>query len=302
MRIRVDDENYQPNERIDRFLSDVIEDVSRSKIAKALDQGDILCNGQKVKKRTLVEFGDLIEWDEDLFEVKEILPEEGPLKILYEDDYFAVIYKERGLIVHPTEVIREGTLVNRLLYHFDHLSDYNGPERPGIVHRLDKDTTGLLLVAKTNQAHIALQKLFQDRKIRKFYLALVDGELLEDGLIEAPIGRNESNRKKNCVREDGKEAKTAYHVLAHTEEASYLEVRIFTGRTHQIRVHMDYIGHPVLGDPLYGNFVKCRRKIPYLLLHAHRLEFTHPFTGEEMHFETSPPQEFDSMREKLKLM
>ena len=209
-----------------------------------------------------------------------------PLEILYQDEHLAVVVKPCGMVVHPAAGNDDGTLVNALLFHLDSLSGIGGEMRPGIVHRLDKDTSGLMLVAKDDVTHAALSQQLSDRQMEKHYRAIVFGRMKEpDGVIEKPIGRSKTDRKKMAVDENGRWAKTEWKVLKEYPDRTLLDVHIITGRTHQIRVHMASIGHPVLGDPLYGH--KRMPDAPRLMLHAYSLEFTHPATGERMRF-TAP--------------
>ena len=209
-----------------------------------------------------------------------------PLEILYQDEHLAVVVKPCGMVVHPAAGNDDGTLVNALLFHLDSLSGIGGEMRPGIVHRLDKDTSGLMLVAKDDATHAALSQQLSARQMEKHYRAIVFGRMKEpDGVIEKPIGRSKTDRKKMAVDENGRWAKTEWKVLKEYPDRTLLDVHIITGRTHQIRVHMASIGHPVLGDPLYGH--KRMPDAPRLMLHAYSLEFTHPATGERMRF-TAP--------------
>ncbi len=225
-------------------------------------------------------------------------PENIPLEILYEDDDLAVVVKPCGMVVHPAAGNESGTLVNALLYHLSNLSGIGGALRPGIVHRLDKDTSGLLLVAKNDAAHAALSDALKERKIHKTYTAVARGVLKEpSGVIEAPIGRSPKDRKKMAVIADGRYARTEYTLLQPLRGASLVSVNLITGRTHQIRVHFAYIGHPLLGDPLYGG--KSIPPVSRLMLHARRIAFCHPTTGEPMVFEAPEPPEF--VREWKKL-
>ena len=209
-----------------------------------------------------------------------------PLEILYQDKHLAVVVKPCGMVVHPAAGNDDGTLVNALLFHLDSLSGIGGEMRPGIVHRLDKDTSGLMLVAKDDVTHAALSQQLSDRQMEKHYRAIVFGGMKEpEGVIEKPIGRSKTDRKKMAVDENGRWAKTEWKVLKDYPDRTLLDVHIITGRTHQIRVHMASIGHPVLGDPLYGH--KRMPDAPRLMLHAYSLEFTHPATGERMRF-TAP--------------
>ena len=209
-----------------------------------------------------------------------------PLEILYQDEHLAVVVKPCGMVVHPAAGNDDGTLVNALLFHLDSLSGIGGEMRPGIVHRLDKDTSGLMLVAKDDATHAALSQQLSARQMEKHYRAIVFGRMKEpEGVIEKPIGRSKTDRKKMAVDENGRWAKTEWKVLKEYPDRTLLDVHIITGRTHQIRVHMASIGHPVLGDPLYGH--KRMPDAPRLMLHAYSLEFTHPATGERMRF-TAP--------------
>ena len=219
-----------------------------------------------------------------------------PLTILYQDDDLAVVVKPCGMVVHPAAGNEDGTLVNALLHHLDSLGGIGGELRPGIVHRLDKDTSGLLLVAKNDAAQLALSRQLQDRQMEKHYRALVEGNVREDaGRIEAPIARSKKDRKKMAVDPEGREAVTEWTVLARGRGVTLMDVHILTGRTHQIRVHMKHIGHPVCGDPIYGS--SRGAKVSRLMLHAYSLSFTHPATGERMTFTAGLPEAFEaSMR------
>ena len=211
-----------------------------------------------------------------------------PLEILYQDKHLAVVVKPCGMVVHPAAGNDDGTLVNALLFHLDSLSGIGGEMRPGIVHRLDKDTSGLMLVAKDDATHAALSQQLSDRQMEKHYRAIVFGRMKEpEGVIEKPIGRSKTDRKKMAVDENGRWAKTEWKVLKEYPDRTLLDVHIITGRTHQIRVHMASIGHPVMGDPLYGH--KRMPDAPRLMLHAYSLEFTHPQTGERMRFAAPCP-------------
>lgn len=214
-----------------------------------------------------------------------------PLTILYEDEDLAVVEKPCGMVVHPAAGNEDGTLVNALLYHLDSLGSIGGEERPGIVHRLDKDTSGLLLVAKNDKAQLSLSRQLQERSMEKHYRALVDGIIKEDsGRIEAAIARSTKDRKKMAVDPAGREAVTEWKVLARGRAVTLLDVHILTGRTHQIRVHTKHIGHPVCGDPIYGS--PKGSKVPRLMLHAYSLSFTHPTTGERLTFTAPLPEAY----------
>ena len=223
-----------------------------------------------------------------------------PIRVLYQDDDLAVVYKPSGMVVHPAAGNPDGTLVNALLKHLDHLSGIGGEIRPGIVHRIDKDTSGLLLVAKNDFSHLSLSEQIKAHSVQRAYMAIVQGGMRqESGFVEGPIGRHPTDRKKMAIVPGGREAKTYWRVLESLKGASLLECTLTTGRTHQIRVHMSSIGHPLLGDPLYGP-----KKMPYpvqggQLLHAFRIGFVHPRTGESLLFEAPPEQRFLDWQRKL---
>ena len=281
---------YQANQndiRLDNFLTDVLE-VSRSQVTKMIKAKEVLVNGKNVKPGFMLKENDTVivnHVDED-----GVKPEKMDLDIVYEDDDVIVVNKANGVVVHPGAGNHSGTLVNGLLYHTK-LSDINGKVRPGIVHRIDAYTTGLLMIAKNNRAHEILAKELAEKKTYRKYAALVWGVIESDsGEIDAPIGRSKNDRKKMAIRADGKEAITHFKVLKRYEKATLIELRLETGRTHQIRVHMNYIGHPVVNDPVYGN-----RKLfdeTGQCLHAKELGFVHPTTGEYMQFDSELPECF----------
>lgn len=226
-------------------------------------------------------------------------PEDLPLTILYQDAHLAVIDKPAGMVVHPAAGNETGTVVNALLHHLDGLSGIGGTLRPGIVHRLDKDTSGLLLVAKDDRAHLALSEALKAREIRKTYQAVALGGFREDtGVIDRPIARHPQDRKRMAVVAGGREARTEYRVLARYEGAALLAVNLITGRTHQIRVHLAWAGHPLLGDGIYGA-KKARLTAPRLMLHAWRIAFAHPVSGEPMAFTAEPPPAFEAVLRRL---
>ena len=281
---------YQVNQndiRLDNFLTDVLE-VSRSQVTKMIKAKEVLVNGKNVKPGFMLKENDTVivnHVDED-----GVKPEKMDLDIVYEDDDVIVVNKANGVVVHPGAGNHSGTLVNGLLYHTK-LSDINGEVRPGIVHRIDAYTTGLLMIAKNNRAHEILAEELAEKKTYRKYVALVWGVIESDsGEIDAPIGRSKNDRKKMAIRADGKEAITHFKVLKRYEKATLIELRLETGRTHQIRVHMNYIGHPVVNDPVYGN-----RKLfddTGQCLHAKELGFVHPTTGEYMQFDSELPECF----------
>ena len=277
-------------DRVDRFLAERIESISRSTIKKLITEEKILVNQEKVKASYQLKNQDLIEIiDVDLAETQ-IVPVKMDLDIVYEDDDIIVINKPSGLVVHPAPGHYQDTLVNGLLYHLKSLSDVNGELRPGIVHRIDKDTSGLLMVAKNNFSHDILAKELQEKETKREYMAIVEGVINNKrGKINAPIGRDKKNRLKMAVTADGKQAVTNFEVIETFSDSTLIKCILETGRTHQIRVHMQYIGHPLINDFVYGN-AKTNEYGQYL--HAQTLGFTHPRTKEWMEFESYLPQEF----------
>ncbi|UUV99319.1 RluA family pseudouridine synthase [Vagococcus luciliae] len=277
--------------RIDKVLAEVFSDYSRSQIQSWLKEEAVNVNGEIVKANYKVKQNDCI--DIEIPEAKELTlePQDIPLEIVYEDDDVIVVNKPQGMVVHPSMGHPDGTLVNALLFHAGSLSSINDVIRPGIVHRIDKDTSGLLMVAKNDVAHIALQDELKERKTLRKYVALVHEVIPhEKGKIEAPIGRSKDNRQKQAIVADGKEAVTHFTVLERFLDYTLIECVLETGRTHQIRVHMDYIGYPIVGDPLYGP--KKTIKGNGQFLHAKTLAFTHPTTGELMTFDSELPEIF----------
>lgn len=294
-------DSFEAEERIDSFLSAHFEDMSRTFLQKLIKDGKVVVNGKNVKPSYKVDENDLIVISIDEIKIPEILAEDIPLDIVYEDDDLLVVNKPKGMVVHPSHGHYSGTLVNALMYHCkDSLSGINGIMRPGIVHRIDKDTTGLLLVAKNDYAHHSLAEQLKAHTITRRYHAIVNNCFTnEEGRIDFPIGRDSIERKKMCVRADGKEAITNYKVLQNFPSGySYVECRLETGRTHQIRVHMSYIKHPLLGDAVYGPS-KCQYKLTGQTLHAKVLGFVHPRTNEYMEFDSELPEYFASLLNKL---
>lgn len=290
MKITIDE---QINQRIDQFLSDYYEDISRAKLSSLIKNGDVLVNNKKVKPSYIVNNNDEISIDLSALDIKPILAENLPIEIVYQDDDIAIINKPIDIISHPTEKIRSNTVVNFLLSKFENLPTLNGEDRAGIVHRLDKDTSGLMIVALNEESMKQLKKMFQNRDIIKKYRAIVNNRFSEnEGVIEKNISRNMSNRKLMAISEDGKYAKTAYKVLKQTSEYAYLDIDLFTGRTHQIRVHMKSINHPILGDADYNN-IKSKYNISAQLLQAYCLEFDHPITKKHMKVEIPMYPEFN---------
>ena len=284
--------------RLDKALADLT-DLSRTVANEQIKLGQVLVNGQPKKAKYTVQAGDVISYQ--IPEVEEIayLPENLPLEIVYEDADVVVVNKPQGMVVHPSAGHTSGTLVNALLYHVKDLSGINGVLRPGIVHRIDKDTSGLLMVAKHDQAHLKLADELKAKKSLRKYLAIVHGNLPNDrGVIEAPIGRSDKDRKKQAVTAKGKPAVTRFQVLERFGDYTLVELTLETGRTHQIRVHMAYIGHPVAGDEVYGPRKTLKGHGQFL--HAQTLGFTHPSTGEMMTFTAEAPVIFQETLAKLK--
>ena len=285
--------------RADKYIK--IEDMPRSQVQKLIDEGNVTVNGNIIKGSYKIKNGDVIVVNvPDPVEL-DIKAQNIPLDIVYEDEHMLVINKSQGMVVHPAAGNYEGTLVNALMYHCkDYLSGINGVMRPGIVHRIDKDTSGLLLVAKTNEAHISLSEQIKNKTAHRHYICLVHGIVAnKKGIIDAPIGRHPSNRLKMAVTpNNSKEAVTHFEVLEHLNNASYVACDLETGRTHQIRVHMQYIGHPIIGDPLYLS--KNSFGLAGQALHAEKISFDHPVTGKRMEFSAPPPAYFTQLLEKLR--
>lgn len=288
-----------PEERLDVRLSRET-GMTRSRVETLIREGRAQVNGAVEKKPgRKVSETDAVSCDVPPPVAVEAQPEDIPLEILYEDDDLAVVVKPCGMVVHPAAGNEDGTLVNALLFHLKNLSGIGGALRPGIVHRLDKDTSGLLLVAKNDAAHAALSDALKARTIHKTYRAVARGAFKEPtGVVEAPIGRSPKDRKKMAIVPDGRYARTEYRVLEPLRGATLVDVNLITGRTHQIRVHFASIGHPLLGDQLYGG--KNQPSVGRLMLHARRIEFTHPTTGQPMVFEAPEPPEFLQEVEKLR--
>lgn len=288
-------------ERVDKFLSRLVESASRTAVQKLIESGKVTVNGNTVAKNYKLSSGDEIVMAENELKPLDAEPENIPLDIVYEDGDLLVVNKPRGMVVHPAPGNYSGTLVNALLYHCrDSLSGINGVLRPGIVHRIDKDTSGLLIVAKNDRAHLGLAEQIKAHSFTREYNAVVCGHFKEpEGTIDAPIGRNPKDRKKMCVTDkNSKNAVTHYRVINDYDGYSHLSLRLETGRTHQIRVHTAYMGHPVAGDPVYGN----DKKSAYLngqCLHAIKIGFIHPITGEYLEFTTDLPDYFKQFLKKI---
>ena len=278
--------------RLDRFLAKQLPDYSRSRLQQLIRTGFVLLNGATTRPRQLVRSGDKVELTEPPLEKIESQPEPIPLEILFEDNDLIVINKPAGLVVHPGAGHRQHTLVNALLSHCTTLSGIGGKERPGIVHRLDKETSGCLVVAKNDEAHRELSRQFAERVVEKTYLALVAGKLRKRaGVIEEKIGRHPVHRQRMSVSSSrGRAAKTEYCVVRPGNQASLVECRLHSGRTHQVRVHLHHLGHPVLGDKVYAT--RTAKDFPRQMLHAWKLGFRHPGTGDWKSLEASLPDDF----------
>lgn len=285
--------------RLDKVLTEQLSDYTRSQIQQWLKEDAVLLNNQPMKANYKVKSGEVFQIVIPEPVSLDLLPENIPLDIVYQDEDVAVVNKPQGMVVHPSAGHPDGTLVNALLYHLKDLSSINEVIRPGIVHRIDKDTSGLLMIAKNDVAHEALAKQLKDKTSLRKYIALVHGNIPHDkGTINAPIGRSKSDRKKQAVIEEGKSAVTHFTVLERFGEFTLVELQLETGRTHQIRVHMQYIGFPVAGDPVYGPRKTLAGNGQYL--HAKLLGFKHPRTGEQMVFEAPLPEIFEKKLEKLR--
>ena len=288
------------NQRLDMYIASLDLDLSRSMAQKLIENGQVLVNEKMTKASYKTKLGDKIEIE--ILEPKEtnLEAQDISLDIIYEDDDILVVNKQKGMVVHPGNGNLDGTLVNAVLNHCKgNLSGIGGEIRPGIVHRLDKDTSGLIVIAKNDKSHINLSKQIQDRKVKKIYTALVRGIISEDtATINMPIGRSNTDRKKMAVRKDGKVAITHIKVIKRYEKYTLIRVKIDTGRTHQIRVHMAEIGYPIVGDEIYSNG-KNEFNVHGQMLHSTSLDFAHPITGKQMHFEAPLPKYFEDVLHKL---
>ena len=292
----IDDSNQ--NTRLDVFLANEME-LSRSEIQKFIEDKKVLVNDKAQKKNYKLNSNDKIKFDYEK-EDKTIRAQKHDLDVVYEDEYLAVINKDKNIIVHPTETIYSDTLVNYLMYNFDDLSDVDGDYRRGIVHRLDKDTTGLIIIAKDNDTHLKLKEIIKNHEITKTYLCIVHGKIDESGTIEKHMARNPKDRKKMMISDEGKLSISYYERLDYNEDYSLVKVQIKTGRTHQIRVHMNYIHHPILGDKLYG-LKKEKILLNSQVLHAYNLQFIHPQTHEKINVIGKLKPDFITALNKTKL-
>lgn len=290
----------EKGERLDTFLAQSIENITRSRVKNSIEKGLVKVNNNEQKKSgyTLKE-GDVVEIMFEEATTLSAVAQDLPIDILYQDEDFLVINKAQGMVTHPATGSPDGTLVNALLYHVKDLSGINGVLRPGIVHRLDKDTSGLIMVAKNDSAHLSLSKQIAEKSAKRYYIALVDGNIKEDsGIVEQPIARHRIDRKKMAIDKEGRYAKTAFKVLERFQKYTLVEYELFTGRTHQIRVHSSFIHHPVVGDSVYGGSNKFG--LAGQLLHAFKLVLAHPRTGEIMTFEAKIPDYFETVLNKLR--
>ena len=289
------------NTRIDAYLRAHTE-FSRSRVSALILEGAVSVNGTLVEKPSFkVEKGQTVSLRVPETRPVNIVPQDIPLDILYQDADIVIVNKPCGLVVHPAAGNEDGTLVNALMYHIKDLSGIGGEMRPGIVHRLDKDTSGLILIAKNDKAHTIMSDQFKERSMEKHYRAVAYGSFKEEsGLIDAPIARHPVDRKKMAIVSGGKPSQTEWRVIERLNGATYLDVHLLTGRTHQIRVHMQSVGHPLMGDSIYAPNLKHPVHIPRLMLHAYSLSFTHPTTDERMTICAPIPQVFEKTIQKLR--
>lgn len=285
--------------RVDVFLTNQMPGISRSHVQKLIDEDHLLVAGRKVKAAYRLKAGDEVEFELPEAKELEVTAEDIDLPILYQDEYLAVVNKPSGMVVHPAPGNESGTMVNALLFHLKDLSSVNGVIRPGIVHRIDKDTSGLLVVAKNDEAHRHLSAQLADHSMTREYLALCEGIIkTEGGTVDAPLGRDPKNRLRMAIVKDGRRAVTHYLVQKCYKNTTLVKVRLETGRTHQIRVHMASIHHPVSADPVYG-FKKTKIQHDGQMLHARLLGFRHPKDDQYMEFSSPVPSEFLEVLKKL---
>jgi 23S rRNA pseudouridine1911/1915/1917 synthase len=292
-------EEEAEGERLDIFITDNLEQISRSMVQTLIKTGLVMVNGEKVKASYHLKEGEEIEVLLPEAQEEAIQPQDIPLPIMYQDEDLVIVDKPKGMVVHPAHGNWDQTMVNALLYHIHDLSGINGELRPGIVHRLDKDTSGVMVVAKNDQAHRNLAEQIREHTIKREYIALVHGVIKENlGTIDAPIGRSKLDRKKMAVIKDGRRAVSNYEVMKRFNNYTLVKVTLLTGRTHQIRVHFAYIKHPVVGDPLYGS-AKKHFDLDSQALHACLLGFDHPRSGDYMEFSSDLPPYFRSILAQL---
>lgn len=292
--------NNEEKNRLDKIISILDDTISRTSVKRLIEEEKITVNGRKEKPSYEVKVGDIIEIEEEVPKESHIIAQDIPIEIIYEDEDILVINKPKGMVVHPGNGNPDGTLANAVMgLCGDTLSGIGGEIRPGIIHRLDKDTSGVIVIAKNDKAHIDISNQIKNRETSKKYIALVRGIIKEEeATINMPIGRSLKDRKKMAVRKDGKEAITHFKVLKRFEEYTLLELKIDTGRTHQIRVHMAEIGHPVIGDYIYSNG-KNPFNVVGQMLHSKKIEFTHPKTNKKVIFEAPIPKYFKDVLDRL---
>lgn len=294
------DDDFKDTVRVDAFLSSKLKDMSRSQIQKLIEEKNITVNDKIIKSNYKIKSGDKIFVSIPEPKELEIAAEDIDIEIIYEDDDLAVINKPQGMVVHPAAGNYSGTLVNALLKRCSNLSGINGIIRPGIVHRIDKDTSGVLVIAKNDIAHRSLAEQIKEHSVKRIYIALVEGIMKNDnGTVDKPIGRHHVERKKMAIVQNGRNAVTHYSVIERFRNNTLIEARLETGRTHQIRVHMSYIGHPLVGDPVYG-FKKQKFKLAGQALHAKVLGFIHPRTNEYIEFMSPLPEYFENLLKLLR--
>lgn len=297
--IKIDIDENNVGVRIDKFLNSYFEEKSRSYLQGLIENNNITINNKNIKSNYKLRKDDIIEVSLPKPAMLDVIPEDIKLDILYEDSEVVVVNKAKGMVVHPAVGNYTGTLVNALLYHCTDLSSINGVVRPGIVHRIDKDTSGVLVVAKNDNSHNFLAAQLKDHSMKREYIALVEGHLKEkEGTIDKPLGRNKKDRLKMGIVPDGKRAVTHYSVIKEFKDTTLIKCVLETGRTHQIRVHLASIGHPLIGDLVYG-YKKQKYKIEGQMLHAKVLGFIHPVTKKYMEFEAPLPEEFENLINKL---
>ena len=288
-------------ERLDKVIPAHVPDLSRATAQRLIKTGEVTVNGRPSKPSYRVQVGDEVAVRVPTEMPAPVVPENIPLDVIYEDDVLLVVNKPAGMVVHPAYGHASGTLVNAVLAHCPQVADVGGPDRAGVVHRLDKDTSGLILIAKDGVTRAALQRQFKRRRVAKAYLALVEGQVQpREGVVEAPVGRNKRQRKKMAVVRSGREARTLYRAIEYFADNTLLEVHPHTGRTHQVRVHLAWLGYPIVGDVVYG-----RRRQRLLrtrhFLHAARIRFSHPVTSKEVEFEAPLPPELAAVLKRLRL-
>lgn len=294
-------EQEEKGSRIDKLLASLNKEASRSQVQSWIKDNYVEVNGEVVKSNYKCQEGDHISWEIPEPEELDVIPQDIPVEIIYEDQDVLVVNKPRGMVVHPSPGHPNGTLVNALLHHCKDLSGINGVIRPGIVHRIDMDTSGLLMVAKNDVAHESLVEQLKEKTVKRSYQAIVHGDITHDyGTVDAPLGRDPRDRQKMAVVDDGRHAVTHFEVLKRFGNYTHVKCVLETGRTHQIRVHMQYIGFPLVGDPKYGP----RKTLDFggQALHAEVLGFNHPKTGEWLEFDVEPPKEFQNLLEEIEKM